>query len=135
MDNNWVRFDTEDIMTLAAYQYDSPIHILYGDIAHQMGQEVDRQIMKAVAKVDIDVDQEELLRALQYDRDQFRKGFSAGWESRETEMVHCKDCKYWNQDHKYCEGIGNWFGIADEWSENGSCYKGERKEDNEREED
>lgn len=46
-----------------------------------------------------------------------------------VEVVRCKDCKYYNPQHHYCEGIGNWFGIEGEWSDNGYCYKGERKED------
>ena len=46
-----------------------------------------------------------------------------------VEVVRCKDCKYWNPINKYCEGIGNWFGELDSWSENGFCYKGERRED------
>lgn len=45
-----------------------------------------------------------------------------------VEVVRCKDCKYYNFQHHYCEGIGNWFGIEDEWSDNGYCYKGERIE-------
>lgn len=44
------------------------------------------------------------------------------------ELVRCKDCKYYDHRHHYCEGIGNWFGFEDEWSDNGFCYKGERKE-------
>ena len=44
------------------------------------------------------------------------------------EVVRCKDCKYYNLKHHYCEGIGNWFGMEDEWSDNGFCYKGERKD-------
>lgn len=45
------------------------------------------------------------------------------------EVVRCKDCKYYNPHHHYCEGIGYWFGIEGEWGDNGYCYKGERRED------
>ena len=41
-------------------------------------------------------------------------------------VVRCKDCKYWNPTHRYCEGIGNWFGEVDSWSDYGFCYKGEK---------
>lgn len=44
-------------------------------------------------------------------------------------VVRCKDCKYWNPHIKECEGIGKWFGLEDEWSENGFCFKGERREE------
>ena len=44
------------------------------------------------------------------------------------ELIRCKDCKYYNPQQHYCEGIGNWFGYDGEWSDNGYCYKAERKE-------
>ena len=46
-----------------------------------------------------------------------------------VEVVRCKDCKFYNFQHHYCEGIGNWFGREDDWSDNGFCYKGERREE------
>ena len=51
-----------------------------------------------------------------------------GLPSAQPEIVRCKDCKYWNPNNRECEGIGNWFGLIDAWSENGFCYKGERVE-------
>ena len=45
-----------------------------------------------------------------------------------VEVVRCKDCKHYNSQNSYCEGIGNWFCLMNEWSDNGFCYKGERKE-------
>ena len=47
--------------------------------------------------------------------------------SAEPEIVRCEDCKYWNSKQTECEGIGHWFGLVDEWSPNGFCYKGERR--------
>lgn len=44
-------------------------------------------------------------------------------------VIRCKDCKYYNPQQHYCEGIGNWFGYDGEWSDNGYCYKAERKEE------
>lgn len=44
------------------------------------------------------------------------------------EVVRCKDCKFYNHLQHYCDGIGYWFGLEDEWSDNGFCYKGERIE-------
>ena len=48
-----------------------------------------------------------------------------------VEVVRCKDCKYYNRLHHYCDGIGYWFGEEDAWSDNGFCYKGERREEDE----
>ena len=56
----------------------------------------------------------------------FRKMIEGG---ELVDVVRCKDCKYWNPTHRYCEGIGNWFGEVDSWSDNGFCFKGERRTD------
>ena len=45
-----------------------------------------------------------------------------------VEVVRCKDCKYFNLQHHYCEGIGNWFGLDGEWGDNEFCSKGEGRE-------
>ena len=39
------------------------------------------------------------------------------------EIIRCRDCKFWNPHIRKCEGIGNWFGFEDSWSEHGFCYK------------
>lgn len=60
-----------------------------------------------------------------------KKQTSGGWTWVEPkgELIRCKDCKYYNPQQHYCEGIGNWFGYVGEWSDNGYCYKAERKEE------
>ena len=50
--------------------------------------------VKAVQNVGINVDKEELLKALEYDRDQYRKGFADGMFAKTLEIVRCKDCKW-----------------------------------------
>ena len=44
--------------------YESPIKIIYG----QMQTQLEGDILRAVMSTDIQVDKEELVRALQYDR-------------------------------------------------------------------
>ena len=51
--------------------YDSPIEIF----ARNVSVEVENQVMKAVGKVGIHVNKEELLKALNYDRKQYDKGY------------------------------------------------------------
>ena len=58
--------------------YRSPIDMLITDIQHQIAQQQDEEVYKAVVSVGINVDKEELLRALRYDRDQYEKGFADG---------------------------------------------------------
>lgn len=55
----------------------SPIEITE-EITKQMNMVVENGIIKAVQRVGIDVDKEELLKALQYDRGQYEKGYQDG---------------------------------------------------------
>lgn len=64
--------------------YESPIKILESEIVAQW----EGNILKAVKNVGIDVDKEELLRALEYDRDQYMIGFLDGRD----QIVHCEHC-------------------------------------------
>lgn len=51
--------------------YNSPIELFQGD----MNVELEGTILKAVANVGVNVDKEELLKALNYDRKQYEKGY------------------------------------------------------------
>ena len=42
--------------------------------------QMEGEIMKAVQRVGIDVDKDELIRALQYDRGQYQKGYMDGFK-------------------------------------------------------
>ena len=54
--------------------YESPIKIITG----KMQTQIDGDSYRAVQNVVINVDSEELLKALEYDRGQFEKGFKEG---------------------------------------------------------
>lgn len=58
--------------------YNSPIEMTYGELQTQMMQEEEELIMKAVRNVGVNVDKGELIKALQYDRDQYTKGYKDG---------------------------------------------------------
>lgn len=57
--------------------YESAIKIIE-EITNQINMEMEGNILKAVRRVAIDVDEKELLKALQYDRDQYQKGYGDG---------------------------------------------------------
>ena len=65
------------------YDYKSPIDIIYGEIQLRM----ENEIMRAVQKVDINVDKDELIKALAYDRDQYERGFRDGERMRWIPVV------------------------------------------------
>lgn len=74
--------------------YESPIDLIQREICMNM----DDAIMKAVYKVGINVDKDELLHALAYDRSQYQLGFIDGKREAMKEIVHCKDCVNWQTD-------------------------------------
>lgn len=58
--------------------YESPIETIYGELQTQILREDENMIMKAVREVKINVDKDELIKALQYDRHQYIKGYNDG---------------------------------------------------------
>lgn len=54
--------------------YESPIEV----ISNQLRFEYENNIMKAVLGYGINVNKEELIKALKYDRDQYKKGYEDG---------------------------------------------------------
>ena len=67
--------------------YQSPIEIIYGDLKLK----TENEIVRAVQQVGINVDKEELLKALAYDRHMYERGR----RDRDSEIVRCKDCSNW----------------------------------------
>ena len=59
--------------------YESPIQEVFSGIhIDTLKDAADAYIVRAVQKMDIEVDRDELIRALQYDRDQYLKGYTDG---------------------------------------------------------
>lgn len=56
--------------------YDSPITM----IASQMETKIEADTMSVIQRYGIDVDKDELIKALNYDRGQYDKGFQDGYE-------------------------------------------------------
>lgn len=106
--------------------YKSPIEIIYGEMTHKLENEV----FTAVQNIGINVDKDELIRALAYDRDQYHTGYSDAMMSA-VEVVRCKDCVYYKSekllrvdgsDYFTCPANGGLFGPDD------YCSSGERSE-------
>ena len=55
--------------------YESPISV----IATQIQTMYDEEVMKAIQRVGIDVNKDELIKALNYDRGQYEKGYQNGY--------------------------------------------------------
>ena len=81
--------------------YKSPIDIIYG----QMETQLEGTVLKAVQNVGVNVDKEELIRALKYDRNQYDKGYADGKRDAMNDLGRCKGCYYYesrNPGHGFC---------------------------------
>lgn len=108
--------------------YESPIKV---DYSYSLAEEAEQEMRKLVnaeeayimykVNLVVDVDKDELLKALRYDRDQYEKGYS----DRDAELVRCKDCVHRHQTT--CP-----FLIANAYktsSDDDFCSNGERRDD------
>jgi hypothetical protein len=58
--------------------YESPIRLLVQQSETSIREQQEKQIFEAVQKCGVDVDREELIKALAYDRAQYAQGYSDG---------------------------------------------------------
>lgn len=56
--------------------YSSPIELIYSGIQTRL----EDSVCEAVQRVGVNVDKDELIKALQYDREQYAKGFTDGYK-------------------------------------------------------
>ena len=75
--------------------YESPIKLILNETTKQLGIECENAVVKASLEMGVDVNKDELIKALAYDRDQYRKGYNDAIADALTE-------------------IGRWFGSS-EW--------------------
>jgi hypothetical protein len=107
--------------------YESPIKLMVADIHRQIMEQQENEIYKAVLHYVPDIDKAELIRALQYDRDQYSKGYADGKRDAMNEFVRCKDCTYM-EDAYVCNGFLICPASNMEITDNGFCSYGERKD-------
>lgn len=69
--------------------YKSPIEIIQNNMFSNMQMDLENGIIKAVHRVDINVDKEELLKALGYDRGQYDKGYEDGMNA--SKWIPCSE--------------------------------------------
>lgn len=60
--------------------YMSPISLSVERITQDVRESQEANVLRAVMHCGINVDREELIKALAYDRDQYQKGFSDGYD-------------------------------------------------------
>ena len=67
--------------------YESPIKVIVEEVYAQTLKQQENDIWKAIQKYDINVDKEELVMALQYDRHQYEKGYEDGIRDFSKKLV------------------------------------------------
>lgn len=58
--------------------YESPVNLIYHDIETQIIQQQEQTILEAIRRYDVVVDKDELIKAMNYDRNQYSKGYKDG---------------------------------------------------------
>lgn len=74
--------DTPNISTMDGWE--SPISIVTENImkcVESANSAIEGKVMEAIVNVGIDVNKDELLKAMQYDRDQYSKGYTNGYNA------------------------------------------------------
>lgn len=74
--------------------YESPIELKVDNIVSDVVKQVDEFTLRCFQQIGIKVDRNELIKALEYDRGQYEKG----WSDRENDIVRCKGCM-WGTDY------------------------------------
>ena len=74
--------------------YESPIKIFespINDIIKQMYEEKEKHICQCIYNVGVNVDKEELIKALKYDREQYNKGFEDALQQLREKCLEHQD--------------------------------------------
>ncbi|MBO5971243.1 MAG: DUF551 domain-containing protein [Clostridia bacterium] len=70
-----------------AKDYESPVTVQIRKIAEQLEEQRENElILKISEQMGVNIDKDELTRALAYDRDQYRRGYEDGWRARSKEV-------------------------------------------------
>lgn len=90
------------------YEYESPIEVIYQDIYHRINVDFANNIYNAVINCGIQVDKEELVRALKYDREQYNKGHRNGYQNGVrgfVEYLKKNSSEYDLENYHYFEAV------------------------------
>jgi hypothetical protein len=86
--------------------YESPIKIIESTIDNLskaiIKQRDDAIFAEIQSSFGVDVDKEELIRALKHDRNQYDKGYADGKRDAMDGLVRCMDCKH-RTSSEFCE--------------------------------
>jgi hypothetical protein len=73
--------EINDILDFDIEGYESPINMITKQIATDIAKKTDDTVLRAIWDTGVNVNKDELIKALSYDRDQYKKGYTAGYEA------------------------------------------------------
>ena len=85
--------------------YESPVKLFLGEIKHQIDEKMEEVCYTAVIECFPNVDRTELIRALEYDRQQYEQGYRDAVRDKDlVEVVRCENCVHSLSDGWICGG-------------------------------
>ena len=118
--------------------YESPIRMIVAEMQSQIEEQEGQILMKAVRDVGFDVDKNELMKALAYDRNQYQKGYNDAmsnavpldklceWLAAEYVSIPCHLCDHYENGKCSVEndmktpcpaGADEWRKVLEKWME------------------
>ena len=61
--------------------YESPIQVFENDLGTKITQEIEHAVFRKVMKLGVSIDKDKLMRALEYDRNQYAEGYNQGYRA------------------------------------------------------
>lgn len=86
--------------------YESPVEIYVEPNQNEIDSFVDNEVYKTIMKVGVNVNKEELIKALHYDRDQYTKGYRDGVQKLAERLTE-KATSYMNEGSVSVNDIDN----------------------------
>ena len=71
--------------------YKSPVELYVEEAVSNIVKKQNDEVLEVIQNIGIHVDKDELIKALQYDRNQYDKGYSDAMAT----IVRCCECQYW----------------------------------------
>lgn len=110
----------------------SPVELIFKKISTDFNESVDDKIQEVIEfELGAKIDQDEFIKAINYDREQYKKGYQNGYERRDKEIVRCENCKHGKYREDYddyeCEASG--CGLVN--NADFYCADGDRRDTNE----
>ncbi len=96
--------------------YESPINLFVSDIATSIDKRIEEVTVNAIQNLGIDINKDELIKALDYDRQQYAKGYKDGLNDATARFI---------EGERY---ESKWIPVSDSaWESKFFCFKcGER---------